>query len=326
MKNNFLWIFVFCINFLSYSNTINADNTRRQYIEQYKDIAIRDMKSYGIPASITLAQACLESNNGNSVLATKGNNHFGIKCHNWSGATIKHNDDKRNECFRKYKNVRESYQDHCDFLRYSSRYSSLFDLPLSDYKGWAYGLKAAGYATDPTYPKRLISIIEQYNLQQYDEIVIGKNKKFHNIIPPTPNELKAAQVYKPLKQSYFYKYNRNRILYKINRTVFILSKEGDTYKDIANEYNLFLKEILRFNDLKENHELLPGTKVYLESKQAKAARHLDYHIAEKGDTYYGLSQKYAVRIDKIIKYNHLSFNSILYPGDKVYLRRQKNEK
>jgi len=326
MKNNFLWIVVFCINFVSYPNTINADNTRQQYIEQYKEIAIRNMKSYGIPASITLAQACFESNNGNSILATKGNNHFGIKCHNWSGATIKQDDDKRNECFRKYKNARESYQDHCDFLRYSPRYASLFDIPLSDYKGWAFGLKAAGYATDPTYPNRLIDIIEKYNLEQYDEIVIEKNSKFHNIIPPTPNDLTAAQVYTPLNKSYFYKYNRNRILYKINHTIFILSEEGDSYKNIANEYNLFVKEILRFNDLKENRELLPGTKVYLEIKQAKAARHLDYHIAEKGDTYYEISQKYAIRIDRILKYNNLSFNSILYPGDKIYLRRHKNEK
>lgn len=143
--------------------------TRRQYIEKYKDEAVKQMRKHKIPASITLAQGCLESNNGNSELARKANNHFGIKCHNgWKGKGYTHDDDKKDECFRKYESAEDSFTDHSYFLISGSRYNSLFDLKITDYKAWAHGLKAAGYATNPKYAQMLICIIEEYQLYKYD--------------------------------------------------------------------------------------------------------------------------------------------------------------
>ena len=148
-----------------------ATNTPEQYIALYKNDAIKEMKEYGVPASITLAQGMLESSNGNSTLAIKANNHFGIKCKpEWTGATIRHTDDLRNECFRKYPTAIESYRDHSDFLRTRSHYAFLFQLDQNDYKGWVYGLKRAGYATSPRYPEALLRLIETYQLNQYAEV------------------------------------------------------------------------------------------------------------------------------------------------------------
>lgn len=148
---------------------------RSRYIEKYKDIAVEQMKRYGIPASITLAQACLESANGTSPLATKANNHFGIKCHEWKGKTYKHDDDKKGECFRRYADPAESFKDHSLFLTTRARYKGLFSLNREDYKAWAHGLKAAGYATNPQYAQLLIKIIEENGLQRYDRLAVGNS-------------------------------------------------------------------------------------------------------------------------------------------------------
>lgn len=164
-----------------------------RYIEKYSSLAVDEMYRSGVPASITLAQGLLESRYGQSELATKGNNHFGIKCHNnWQGGKVYHDDDKKGECFRKYDSPEESFRDHSDFLRYRDRYKFLFDLEVNDYKGWAHGLKKAGYATDPAYPSKLIKLIEDYGLYRYDvepsdygsfevddveEYVVTENKK-----------------------------------------------------------------------------------------------------------------------------------------------------
>lgn len=147
------------------------------YIEKYAELAVSEMQEFGIPASITLSQGILESGNGESYLATQGKNHFGIKCHGWEGEEIFADDDAENECFRKYKRVKQSYRDHSEFLTTHSRYSSLFDLKITDYKGWAKGLKKAGYATSPTYADKLISIIERYDLQRFDKGISGQNKQ-----------------------------------------------------------------------------------------------------------------------------------------------------
>ena len=168
--------------------------TRTEYIEKYAETAVREMKATGIPASITLAQGCLESGNGNSTLATKANNHFGIKCHkNWKGKTIRHDDDEKNECFRSYRSADESFRDHSDFLRYSDRYAALFNLELTDYKGWAYGLQKAGYATARTYAESLIRIIEENELYRYDKL----DRKAREELPPTPMEAEFSTAFKP---------------------------------------------------------------------------------------------------------------------------------
>jgi len=159
------WFIVFSCCFYS----VFSQNKSELYIKQYSELAVSEMKEFGIPASITLSQGILESGNGESYLAREGKNHFGIKCHGWEGGEIYADDDKENECFRKYKKVQQSYRDHSEFLTTHSRYSSLFELEITDYKGWAKGLKKAGYATSATYAENLISVIERYNLQQYDQ-------------------------------------------------------------------------------------------------------------------------------------------------------------
>lgn len=300
--------------------------TREKYIDTYKDIAIKQMRSHGIPASITLAQGCLESGDGNSRLAVKGNNHFGIKCHDWKGPTIRQNDDKRKECFRKYRHAEASYKDHADFLRYRDRYAFLFELEPTDYKAWAYGLKKAGYATDPKYAIRLIKIIEDNELYKYDTKLASK-EKIRKYTPPTPSHLESLKEYKPAKASKFYRYSQIRTLYKRNRCTYILAGPNDTYAGIAKEYNLFKKELLRFNDLKKDSPIKSGTIVYLELKASRASKHLDVHIAEGNETYYEISQRYAIRLDRIFELNDIPKDKKKpTKNDTIFLRKYKTIK
>lgn len=299
--------------------------TRQEYIDLYKDAAIESMKTHGIPASITLAQGCLESGDGNSDLAVKANNHFGIKCHNdWKGPTYhKKDDDPGKSCFRKYSNPAESFKDHSDFLRYRDRYAFLFDLEITDYKGWCYGLKKAGYATDPQYAQRLIEIIEDYQLYRFDREVYASAGQNRKLLPPSPNEIMKVMELNPAKNSLLYKYSRNRTIYVRNGVPYILSGDIDTYESLAEEYNLFTKELLRYNDLKKSRELVPGTVVYLQRKKAKAQRHMEIHIAVEGDTYYDVAQKYGVRMKKLFQYNDYKNGDILHIGDEIFLRRHR---
>lgn len=155
------------------------DNTPQgRYIARYAPIAVSEMYRSGIPASITLAQGLLESRYGLSELAAKGNNHFGIKCHDWKGKSMKVDDDRKGECFRVYDSYEQSFRDHSDFLRYRDRYKFLFDNDITDYKAWAYGLKKAGYATDPAYPQKLIRLIEDYDLSRYDRMTPKQAEEF----------------------------------------------------------------------------------------------------------------------------------------------------
>lgn len=299
--------------------------TRQEYIDKYKDAAIQAMKTHGIPASITLAQGCLESANGNSDLAVRANNHFGIKCHNdWKGPTYyKKGDDRGKSCYRKYRSASESFKDHSDFLRYGQRYSFLFDLEITDYKGWSHGLKKAGYATDPKYAQKLIKIIEDYRLYRFDQEIYAKAEQNRSIIPPSPGDIMKVTELKPSMNSYLYKHSRNRIIYVRNGVPYILAGDLDTYESLAEEYNLFTKELLRFNDLKKSRDLMPGTVVYLQRKKGKAQRHMEIHIAEEGDTYYDISQKYGVRMKKLFKYNDYRNGDTLHVGDEVFLRRHR---
>ncbi len=298
---------------------------REEYIEKYKDAAIHAMKTHGIPASITLAQGCLESADGNSDLAVRANNHFGIKCHNdWKGPTYyKKGDDIGKSCYRKYRNASESFKDHSDFLRYGQRYAFLFDLEITDYKGWSHGLKKAGYATDPKYAQKLIKIIEDYQLYRFDREMYAKAEKKPDLLPPSPSQLQQVMELNPAKNSLLYKYSRNRTIYVRNGVPFILTSDLDTYESIAEEYNLFTGELLRFNDLKKSRDLAPGTVVYLQRKKGKARKHLEIHIAVEGDTYYDISQKYGVRMKKLFKYNDYRNGDILHVGDEVFLRRHR---
>jgi flagellum-specific peptidoglycan hydrolase FlgJ len=189
-------------------------NTTTQYISVYKDIAMQEMRIYNIPASITLAQAILESGSGKGTLAVKANNHFGIKCHDWKGKKVYHDDDRRQECFRKYKNSNNSFRDHSEFLANRKRYASLFKLKKYDYKSWAKGLRLAGYATDKKYPQKLIGLIERYELYQYDKEVLEKKYKEVKIVAITHTVVKGDTLY-----SLSRKYNTTVDVIKSNNNI-----------------------------------------------------------------------------------------------------------
>ena len=294
--------------------------TRTEYIEKYAETAVREMKATGIPASITLAQGCLESGNGNSTLATKANNHFGIKCHkNWKGKTIRHDDDEKNECFRSYRSADESFRDHSDFLRYSDRYAALFNLELTDYKGWAYGLQKAGYATAKTYAESLIRIIEENELYRYDNL----DRKAREELPPTPMEAEFSTAFKPYPGHKLYTASLGREIRTTNGVAWIIARDGDTYAGLAKEFNLFRSEILRFNDRSRNTALQPGEVVYVEAKKRESARNLDKHVVEEGETMRGLAQRYAVKMKKLYQYNAMRPGTEPEPGTILNLRKPR---
>ena len=319
---------------------------QQAYIERYSVLAVQEMYRSGVPASITLAQGMLESGNGLSELALKGNNHFGIKCHNgWKGDRIYHDDDKKGECFRKYSDPEFSYRDHSDFLRYRDRYKFLFDLELTDYKGWAHGLKKAGYATDPSYPKKLIRLIEEYALYEYDSkpYTYGqqarkeeklsrkedrpsrkhgdKEQDVTSHMPPkSPYQIEQVQPVAESRKEYF-NFQVSREMYSQNGVPFVYSVEGETYKSIAKAYGLFFKEILKINDLKSDAPLRPGTVVYLQAKKKKAAKGLDMHFIDSDETLWDISQRYAVRLSAIYKINGFPPEYVARTGDCVRLRK-----
>ena len=304
--------------------TAAAQTPQEKYIQKYAPIAVKEMHRSGVPASITLAQGILESGSGLSELATKGNNHFGIKCHkDWTGKRMYLDDDKKGECFRVYKKAEDSFRDHSDFLRYRDRYKFLFDLRPTDYKGWAYGLKKAGYATDPKYPAKLIKYIEDYDLTRFDKKGALEGSK----VPEAPHKIEEPVVVRPARNgvdvpiSEEYSFNLDTPLYSVNGVPFIYASKGQTYASIAREHQLFKSEILRFNDLKEETELLPGTIVYLASKKNKAQVGLDMYIVEKdGEDFHAICQRFAVKEKAVLRRNRLSYPVTLREGDELKLR------
>ena len=300
----------------------SADGYRKDYISKYSALAVSEMYRTGVPASITLAQGLLESGAGRSVLAREHNNHFGIKCHNWKGAKTYHDDDAKGECFRKYPDAEQSFVDHSDFLRYNDRYRSLFDLKTTDYKGWAYGLKKAGYATDPVYPKKLINLIEEYDLDHFDtrkKVVKGK-VEHEASVPVSPSKLEQVKTVDPGTREVF-QFSLSRKTYSQNGVPFIYAKDGETYSAIARDHNLFKREILRFNDLEEDETLAAGTVVYLQAKKNKAAKGLDKHVLKEGESLRDVAQRFAVKKSKLMKLNGIKSEEELLPGDLIKLRK-----
>ncbi len=291
---------------------------RTTYIEQYKDLAIKEMRRSGVPASITMAQALLESDNGNSRLAREANNHFGIKCHrDWQGRRIYHDDDAMNECFRKYNTVYESYRDHSDFLRTGSRYRFLFDLPAGDYKAWAKGLKQAGYATHRHYDELLIRIIEENNLHLLDEgisVAIGDEPSRQ-----VGKELSMQEI--PEDEQYEFTINlRSREIRKNNRIDYIIAEEGDTYPDLAREFDLMPWEIYRYNEVSRTAEPEPGQIVYLQPKRNRAEAGYETHMVQEGETLYDISQRYGIKLSRLYRMNGLEEGVEPEPGTELYLR------
>lgn len=297
--------------------------TTEEYIKAYKDLAIENMQLKKVPASITLAQGILESGNGNSNLARFANNHFGIKCHNWTGDTYHQDDDAPNECFRKYKTVLDSYKDHADFLSGKERYAALFQLELTDYKGWARGLKSAGYATSPTYADQLISLIERYKLYEYDQnggpVVTQNNNNTtnsntNNNTHNGNNTSNTNNQEPPVK--------KGELVY-INGLKAIKVGKGQTKGSIATDFELRVQQVEKYNELGELDEVHEGQIIFLEPKRGVAANGNDYHIVKAGDTFYSIAHSYGMKTDALLKKNRLWYGSSLKPGDKLWLRHKK---
>lgn len=288
---------VFCV--VQTFAQLRQNSAYQEYISKYKDIAVEQMLKHDIPASITLAQGLLESGAGRSSLATRGNNHFGIKCHDWTGATIYKDDDERNECFRVYKNVRDSYEDHSLFLK-RKRYSQLFSLRRTDYKGWAKGLKSCGYATNPQYATRLIDIIETYNLDKYD-----KARSYDKYL--AKHEGAGSNGY----SGYIINYN--------NKNYYVVAKGGETFMSIAKKLDMGSRKLARYNERNRKDVLNKGDLAYLKKKRTKAdkAYKRKPHIVKVGESLYDISQKYGIRLESLYKKNHLSPDYVPVVGDRL---------
>jgi LysM repeat protein len=308
--------------------------TRSQYIEMWQEEAIFQMVTHGIPASITLAQGILESGNGNSELARKANNHFGIKCHStWKGKKAYHDDDRKGECFRVYPSAKESYEDHSLFLK-RSRYAELFDLKIDDYKRWARGLRKCGYATDPAYSRRLIDLIEENDLKRFDKMGMKMMKK--GIVPSRKDEDSVAKKDKKKKPKSSSKGTNSKSndsdhiatvdvsvsrVKKVsdNRIRYTIVKEGDDFEKIAEAFEMVSWQVRRYNDLEKGEELEQGQRIYLQPKKWRAQK--DFHVVEEGETMWDISQMYGVKLKKLYKKNNMERGSEPQPGQKLSLRK-----
>ncbi len=288
--------------------------SRAQYISMWKDVAIANMQEHGIPASITLAQAILESGDGNSRLARDANNHFGIKCHNWQGKKVYHDDDKRNECFRKYRNASESFADHSEFLK-RQRYAFLFDYDVMDYKAWAHGLKKAGYATNPKYPQLLIRIIEENNLAAYD---LQASTGGGAIAQKGAGKKSSTSV--GSGDEIIYEVNAGaKVLLSDNRIKYILASEEETAASLARKLNMGPWQLRRYNDLDRGDRIAKGERVYLQPKRNRASR-VSKHTVQPGETLRDVSQQYGVKIKRIRKKSGMDRNQEAKAGDVLILR------
>ncbi len=307
---------------------VNAqESDSDKYIEKYKLIAIQHRFSYNIPAAITLAQGMLESGHGKSRLATEANNHFGIKCHSdWKGKRIYKDDDAKDECFRVYDNVEESYTDHAIFLSTKSRYAFLFEYKITDYKSWAKGLKKAGYATNPQYPQRLIDLIERYDLAQYDKMSEADFKKLllldgQDPAVVLPDDTNAIASVIPLKK------NKHKgphsILYR-NRVKYIIVHEGEGVLQIAQLFNVSPNQIYKYNDMAKGSQIKVGMMLYLQPKRRKGD--LKYHSVKKGQSLWEISQIHGIKLKWLLKRNNLKSDAKINVGDKLNLKKTKKLK
>ncbi len=281
--------------------------TPEEYTKAYKDIAIEKMELYGIPASITIAQGMLESGYGGSRLAVQANNHFGIKCGSkWKGERIYHDDDHSGECFRKYKSVEHSYRDHSDFLRDNKRYASLFELLPTDYKGWAHGLKAAGYATNPEYANILISLIERNKLYRFDA-------------PEQSEGIIGSKIYKGEGDAPEVEKQGMRVWGNINSVKYVEVQQDDTWQILSDDYNIPLERLLRYNDLTATIPLKAGDRVYIKGKKGRNI-YAELYTAQAGDSRHSVSQMYGIRESALKRMNPVLKSREIKTGDVIRLR------
>ena len=282
--------------------------TREEYIEKYKSIAVAHMEKYGIPASITMAQGILESDAGNSALSLSSNNHFGIKCKkSWTGRKVYYDDDAKGECFRAYPSVEASYEDHALFLDSSPRYDSLFSYPSNDYRSWARGLKAAGYATAPDYAERLVAIIEKYKLyilDQADGSAIyssGKHAKQNAEWFAQQSSFPNQQMEDPFNVTI--NAHKGYSIYRVNHTCYVLAKEGDTYESLSKIFAISESNLRKFNDVNRRAVLTKGSIVFIERKKGAWLSQQLLHTASHGQTLHSISQSYGIRLRRLARLN-----------------------
>ena len=291
-----------------------------EYINEYKDLAIEEMKRTGVPASIKLAQGIHETQAGRSELVLKSNNHFGIKCKAvWAGEKVYHDDDARGECFRSYTSSLDSYRDHSDFLRNSQRYSFLFEMEPTDYKGWAYGLKKAGYATNIKYSQIIIKLIEDYHLQDYTLIAMGKmqprQETLASVTESKPNL--ASDTIAQTEEIIAVRPNYPSGQFMINNTRVVFATAGTALLTIAQQYDVPLSRLLEFNDIKSD-VLGKDQLVYLQRKRKTGAN--EFHIVQPGETLYDVCQVEGLRLESLTEYNHLKAYDEPAVGEKLFLR------
>ena len=284
-------------------NISQAKDSYERYILTYYPIAVEQMVRHNIPASITLAQGLLESGAGNSKLSRSSNNHFGIKADkSWKGKRTSSMDNGKLCYFRKYNSVSDSYEDHSMFLVNRQRYSSLFKLKKSDYKGWAKGLKKAGYAEDPAYPTKLINLIERYGLQRYDEYTMKDVKRADGVAFET------------------YETGGRRTIYKSNSLLYVFGNTGDTFKSLGKEVGVSRRKLIKYNDLYKDYNIKAGDILYLEKKHNKASKEHPEHTVKAGESKHSISQKYGIKLDKLYKRNRQYSERGIKIGDIIELR------
>jgi LysM repeat protein len=324
MKYLFFFLIVF---FFSAGNIFSQEMTPGDYVAKYKDLAIREMKRMGVPAAMSLAQGLLETENGNSDLVKKSNNHFGIKCKGtWNAETVSHDDDEQGECFRSYKSAEDSYRDHSNFLRGSPRYAFLFKLDPRDYKGWAYGLKKAGYATNPNYPDILIKYIEDNNLEQYtleavNEVPVFDASKYRD--DPEEKAVSAdTNMAVPNIPADENNLSSEKGIVFINGSKAVRIPKGTSLLAVATQNNINLNRLLQINDLNKDGLLDKDQYIFLEKKQKSGA--WDYYVVQQNETLYDVAQKKGVVLQSLCDYNNILPNAPLKPGEKILLHALVN--
>lgn len=306
-------IIIFLFFFNCFIDCAAQNMTAQQYVQEYKDLAISEMKRMGVPAAITLAQGLLETQSGNSDLLKASNNHFGIKCKStWTAETVSHDDDAAGECFRKYKSAEDSYRDHSNFLRGNSRYDFLFQLDPADYKAWAYGLRKAGYATNPKYPDILIKYIEDNNLEQYTMDAINDVPHFDVAKykdDPVNNSVTSQQDDSDLAMPTNLVINGAKALYV---------PKGTSLLAVATQHNINLDKLLTINDLTRDGILQKGQYIFLEKKKKEGQQ--DFCITEANESMYDISQKYGVILQNLYSYNQFTPDDFIVAGTKIFLK------
>lgn len=330
MKKAALMIGVFLAFQVQASNVRKI--TKQEYVDTWSHTAMENMIAHKIPASITLAQGILESGSGNSDLARLANNHFGIKCHDWKGETMYKDDDKKNECFRKYGSAEQSFSDHSDFLTKRQRYSDLFMLEITDYKSWAKGLKTAGYATNPKYPDLLIDLIESLELDKFDKLTLNSPNKSGNVLAKKEKNKPVEKTVTVTAEKVNTKQSQNKQEVEVtlgktretsihtNKVKYVVAKKGDTYYKIAEEFGMTLRQIQKYNDVKKGNTVLrPGDIVNIHPKRSKGKE--EFKTYAKDMTILEIAQNEGVKVESLVKLNHLSSSKdVVKKGQKVALR------